>query len=206
MAILAACDGAKGAASSKFEITQPVPNSIDTLPDQAAPARKPLDDNDRIALEMAQTACKNRDFMALFSAMAVSDAVQQRYSSPAIELSILGPGGTPLSTRRISSSAYDRFPVKRVDYYFKPAEPLAAGDDGEYLDVQFNQSQSDDFAVDWARVHYDGQSQGGDDLGNMIGADGKILPPGSHPDSDGQLLFRPTADCWQLSEDIRWQK
>lgn len=200
--MLAACDGAKGAASTE----PPKTSAVSAEPAKTPRAEHQLSESDHIALEQAKRACENRDFKGLFTAMAVSDAVRQQYSASAIEVSELDAVGKPLSTRQISSGAYNQFPVKLVDYYYKPTAPLRAGDEDEYLDIQFNQSQNDDFAVDWARVHYDGQSQGGDDLGNILGPDGRPLPAGTHPDADGQLLFRPVGDCWQLSEDIRWRR
>ena len=85
-------------------------------------------------------------------------------------------------------------------------EVKASGQRTRLIPFQFNESQSEQFAVEWARVHYDGKSEGGDDLGNIIGPDGEPLPPGTHPDADGQLLFWPTKDCWQLEADTRWRR
>lgn len=170
------------------------------------PALASLTQLDRNALETARTACANQDFNTLFTAMAVSKAVRQKYSAPTVEVSVFDENGNLLSTRKVARAAYDDFPVRQVDYYYKPAEPKVAGDEDEYLDLQFNESQTEFFSVEWARVHYDGKSDGGDDLGNIIGADGQSLPPGTHPDADGQLLFEPTRDCWQLQSDIQWRR
>ncbi|MGV7123004.1 MULTISPECIES: hypothetical protein [unclassified Sphingopyxis] len=180
--------------------------AVQAAPPVATPAPSPLPQLDRNALEMARTACANRDFKTLFTAMAVSKVVRQKYSAPMIEVSVLGGKGKILSTRKVARAAYDDYPVRQVDYYYKPAKPKVAGDEDEYLDLQFNESQSEQFAVEWARVHYDGKSEGGDDLGNIIGPDGEPLPPGTHPDADGQLLFWPTKDCWQLEADTRWRR
>lgn len=197
---LAACDGANGADTHPAKQGRVAPTQY--TPGTAAPTS--LDEQDRNALEMAERACANRDFQQLFTAIAISPAVRRKYSAPTITSAVLDPRGRVISSRDVPANSYEDFPVRQVDFYYKPAKPRAPGDEDEYLDIQFNQSQSDDFSVDWARVHYDGQSEGGDDLGNIIGPEGKPLPPGTHPDSDGQLLFRPIGNCWQLQEDIRW--
>lgn len=204
---LSACGGASSAAagpergreSGKPEQGHPA----QATPPIATPAPSPLTQLDRNALEMARTACANRDFKTLFTAMAVSKPVRQKYSAPMIEVSVPDAKGNILSTRKVARADYDDFPVRQVDYYYKPAKPKVVGDESEYLDLEFNESQSEQFSVEWARVHYDGKSEGGDDLGNIIGPDGKPLPPGTHPDADGQLLFWPTKDCWQLEADTR---
>lgn len=159
---------------------------------------------DRNALDLARGACANRDFQGLFSAMASSKAVRRLYTASSIQVSVLDANGEAISSRQVAGDEYSEFPVKMMDYYYRPARPAVDGDAHEYLDLEFNQSQHDDYSVEWARVHFDGQSEGGDDLGNMIGANGQRLAPGTHPIADGQLLFRPTKDCWQLIEDTRW--
>jgi len=199
---LTACDGANGADAPK----KPRPSATPTQPSLSTPAPAPLSEHDRNALDMAKRACENRDFKTLFTAIAISPVVRRKYSARMIEVSVRESPDKALATRQVSSSAYEDFPITQVDFYYKPTKPLKAGDEDEYIDIEFNQSQSDQFSVDWARVHYDGQSDGGDDLGNIIGTDGNPLPPGTHPDSDGQLLFWPTNDCWQLVADNRWQR
>lgn len=165
-----------------------------------------LSESDRILLTMAKDACKNGDYRAFFDAFAKSSTVRQKYSAAKIQTALLGPHGKPISTRTIDAASYTDFPVKMEDYYYKPRKPARAGDTGEYLDLEFNQSQNNDISVEWSRVHFDGQSSGGDDLGNPLDAKGKPIPAGTHPPAEGQLLFRPTADCWVFAEDIRWQR
>ncbi|MCH2236577.1 MAG: hypothetical protein MK060_01700 [Blastomonas sp.] len=200
LATLAACDGTSGAYAHNMpqQAANPTENQM------AAITPSPLTRTDHNALEMAKHACESRDFRALFTAIAVSPAVRRKYSAASITIGVLDSRGKILWTRQVAATAYNDFPVTQIDFYYKPTKHLKAGDEDEYLDIQFNQSQSGDFSVDWARVHYDGQSDGGDDLGNIVGPDGKPLPPGMHPFADGQLLFRPVGDCWKLREDIRW--
>jgi len=202
---LSACGGASSAATAPERDQSRQVRGGQAAPPATTTALAPLTQHDRNALETARTACANQDFKTLFSAMAVSKAVRQKYSAPTIEVSVFDGKGN-VSTRKVARTAYDDFPVRQVDYYYKPAKPKMAGDEDEYLDLQFNESQNEVFSVEWARVHYDGKSEGGDDLGNIIGPDGKPLPPGTHPDADGQLLFEPTRDCWQLQSDMRWRR
>lgn len=161
---------------------------------------------DRNALEMASNACKTQDYRTFFNAFAISKAVRLKFSASQIRYAVLGPHGEKISERTFDAASYPSFPVEMLDYYYKPTKPARAGDEDEYLDLQFNQSQNNDVSVEWSRVHYDGQSDGGDDLGNPLDAGGKPIPKGSHQDPEGQLLFHPTADCWELSEDIRWER
>jgi hypothetical protein len=65
----------------------------------------------------------------------------------------------------------------------------------EYLDMEFNQSQANQWAVDWQVVRYDGNSEGGDDLGEIVERIGE----------PGVLSFEPYDGCWRLIEDSRGQ-
>lgn len=204
IAMFALCACGQAGRADQGQTQQPLPAKKSLA--AAGPAAADLSLTDRNALELARSACAARDFPGLFTAMASSAAVRRKYTANSIEVSLLDQQGATLSSSLVASNAYDGFPVRQVDYYYKPARPVIAGDQDEYLDVEFNQSQDDVFSVDWARVHYDGNSEGGDDLGRIIGPDGAPLPPGEHPRSDGQLLFKPTSDCWQLEADIRWRR
>jgi len=206
MFALSAC-GSAGNAAAYSGTGKPQNDSVaQSVPATTAPKPTPLTENDRLALDQARAACATRNFDGLFEAMVASKVVRQKYSAPTIEVSVLDGKGKILSTRQVARESYRDFPVVQFDYYWKPADPKISGDEDEYLDLEFNESQTEIFSVEWARVHYDGKSDGGDDLGNIIGADGKPLPPGVHPDSDGQLLFEPTKDCWQLQSDTRWRR
>jgi len=199
--------GSAGNIAAHSETGKPPKDSMaQSAPAATAPKPTPLTDNDRLALDQARAACASRNFEGLFEAMAASQVVRQKYSAPTIEVSVLDGKGNILSTRQVARESYREFPVVQFDYYWKPAHPKISGDEDEYVDLQFNESQSEIFSVEWARVHYDGKSDGGDDLGNIIGADGKPLPPGAHPNADGQLLFEPTKDCWRLQSDTRWRR
>lgn len=163
-------------------------------------------ESDRHALDQARNACKTGDFRQFFFLFSMSNTVRMKYSATNISYAVLDQRGNKLSMQVHDGARDLSFPIKTMDYDFKPTDPTVAGDQSEYVDLQFNQSQSNVYSVEWARVHYDGQTEGGDDRGNAIDADGKPIPSGTHPDAEGQLLFRPTADCWEFAEDIRWQR
>lgn len=204
--VLGACENSQASSSESSRSVELAQSAEAASPESAATPAQALGESDRIALDMAQNACKARDYRAFFDAFANSKAVRRKYSAAKVRYAVLGPRGEKISTRNFDVANYPNFPVKMEDYYYKPVKPARAGDADEYLDLQFNQSQNDDISVEWSRIHYDGQSDGGDDLGNPLDANGKPIPNGMHPDAEGQLLFRPTSDCWELSDDIRWER
>jgi len=90
------------------------------------------------------------------------------------------------------------------DVYRRPATSVSEGGEDEYLQLEFDESQSRLFAVSWTRVRCDGLSEGGDDLGTALTPDGVPLQPGDFP--HGRLLFRPHQDCWRLVADERFDR
>jgi hypothetical protein len=163
-------------------------------------------ESDKYALELARDACKVHDFRQFFFLFSQSNAVRLQYVAPKVSYAVLDQRGNTQSKAVYDAGHYRRFPIQTMDYDLKPTEPAVAGDEGEYIDLEFNQSQSNVYSVEWARVHYDGKTEGEEGRGNMLDANGKPVPKGTHPVADGQLLFQPTADCWELSEDIRWDR
>jgi len=166
-----------------------------------------LSESDRNQLSNAASACRASDARGFLTAFASSSAVRRKYSAPVIKYSVTQtvPTYRVLMQDRIPAARYSAFPIQMEDYYYKSAHPIRPGDRGEYIEFELNQSQNDQISVEWTRVHYDGNSDGGDDLGNAFTLDGKPYKAGGM-NSDGQLLFYPTADCWQLVEDIRNQR
>jgi len=169
-----------------------------------ARAAGPLSESDRMQLSTAASACKAGDPKAFFDSFIQSAAVQRKYTAPMIDVSLHGADHKLISKQRVAAASYRDFPIMMQDYYRKPTTPLRAGDQDEYVEIEVNQSQTNRISVEWARVHYDGKSEGGDDLGNALNADGTAYERGQP--GDGQLLFAPTADCWQLVADIRTQR
>jgi len=156
-----------------------------------------LPTHDRLALQAAAQACAAQDPKAFVHAFIASPAVRKKYSAPQIALVRYGKDGKVIASNKVAAAAYTRFPIRQLDYYFKAAASE------EYVELEINQSQSNQIAADWTRVRYDGKSEGGDDLGKAFTLDGKPYQVGSSR-TDGQLLFEPTASCWQLTGDIRF--
>lgn len=166
---------------------------------QAPSVSKPLSESDRLGLQSAATACRSGDVKAFVDAFIQFAAVQRKYTARVVEYSVKGSG--PARVEHVPAEAYDRFPIRMVDYYRKPVRPLRPGDDDEHIKIAVNQSQTNRISVEWTRVHYDGRSEGGDDLGNPFTLDGAAYDSSAPP--DGQLLFAPTDTCWELVHDAR---
>ena len=172
-----------------------------------SPAAKPMSEEVKMMLGAADAACRAGDANGFFEAFVQSDAVRNRYSAADIVYSVraIAPAFRTISEERIPTAAYHhKFPIRMEDYYYKSTQPIRPGDKDEYVMPEINQSQSNQLSVEWTRVHFDGQSEGGDDLGKAFTLDGKPYEKGS-PNTDGQLLFEPTANCWKLVSDIRHQ-
>lgn len=178
-----------------------VDNTEEERNTKAAPK---LSETDRFMLDEAATACKSQNHKAFFDAFIRSAAVRQKYSAAKIDYTMRSfSGGDILSKKTIAAADHADFPLKMVDYYRKPVKSVKAGDD-EYVELVVNQSQENRISVEWARVLYQGPSEGGDDLGQPVDLDGKAYDPTGF--KDGQLLFYPTQDCWQLVADTRYQR
>ncbi|MBN8499818.1 MAG: hypothetical protein J0M19_01545 [Sphingomonadales bacterium] len=177
----------------------PVPRPL-PLP----PGGTRLSESDRLSLDAASAACRNGDKDSFVAAFATSAAVRRRYSAPIVATSLrqVTPTYRVLRQARVPAASYGDFPIRMVDHYFKPAKPVRPGDKDEYVLLDINQSQSNQLSVEWTRVHFDGRTEGGDDLGRAFMLDGKPYVSGGVR-TDGQLLFEPAAGCWRLVSDIR---
>jgi hypothetical protein len=185
-------------ADAKSSNTIPMAKSVSPLP-----IRAEMTETDRLMLESAERACSapgGSGYVEFFDAFARSGAVRRKYSAPTIKYVVAERTGQRVE-QTLDANNYNIFPIIIVDYYRKPAVPLRKGDREEYVEVQFNQSQSGHFSADWTRVHYFGESEGGDDLGKPVDLDGNPYDPVRR--TDGQLLFNSVGDCWQLVADIR---
>lgn len=168
---------------------------------------KPVSEEVETMLSAVAAACRTGDAKGFLDAFVRSGAVRNRYSAADIAYSVraIVPAFRIVSEERIPAAAYHhKFPIRMEDYYYKSTLPIRLGDKDEYVMLEINQSQSNQLSVEWTRVHFDGQSEGGDDLGKAYTLDGAPYEKGS-PNTDGQLLFEPTANCWQLVSDIRHQ-
>ena len=176
--------------------------------DKAAPtAASAPDETDAIMLATAASACAAEDYRAFFDAMISSAAVRRKYSAATIDFGRFDASRTPyaaIEEKKIAAADYRAFPIKMVDHYRQSAVPARAGDQDEHVIVQFNQSQANQISVEWTRVHYDGKSTGGDDLGQAFVLGGQ--PYKADGPTDGQLLLYPTATCWELVTDNRYER
>ena len=150
-------------------------------------------ESDELMLQAAKSACEARDFRGFFEAFTSSPFVREAYSAATVTRTVDG-----VSTK-VARDVYagEGFPIALMDYYWvsaSSARAVLADPKAEYehLKMEFNQSQSDIWRIDWQRVRYDGKTSGGDDLGNEIGTYGE----------PGYLLFNPTSACWELTYDF----
>ena len=195
--------------NAESRATEPVPrHSVHSAKvGKAAAGSVHLSETDRLSLASAASACRVQDKHGFFEAFVASSAVRRKYSAPVIAYSVtqISPAYRVLRRDRIPVASYHDFPITMVDYYYTSAKPVRSGDKDEYVMMkEINQSQSNQLSVEWTRVHFDGQSEGGEDLGKAFTLDGKPYEPGGL-NTDGQLLFEPDAGCWQLVADIRHQ-
>jgi hypothetical protein len=166
-------------------------------------ADNPLIETDRLMLADAARACQSSGadgYAAFFDAFIRSEEVRRKYSAPKISVARPAASGDGSVTKSTPVSEYHDFPITMEDHYRRPARP--SGPD-EYIEVVMNQSSSNRISVEWTRVRYTGTSDGGDDLGTPVMPDGRPYDP--ERQADGQLLFAPTADCWELVADIRFK-
>lgn len=195
---LAACGvpAGKAVAEDKATPAAPVPAAA-SVPDET----------DTIMLGAAAGACEAEDYKAFFDAMISSAAVRRKYSAATIAFGRFDASRTPyapIEEKKITATDYRGFPIKMVDHYRQSTVPARAGDRGEHVILQFNQSQSNQISVEWTRVHYDGKTTGGDDLGQAFDLRGQ--PYAADGPTDGQLLLYPTATCWELVADNRYER
>ena len=143
-----------------------------------------VSEGDPTVIETAADACEKGDFSGLFEAMARSDAVVRRYSSPKIIMA--GKG----KVREIDRDSYRSFPVALLDYSWVTRASSAAlekesGAELQFLKVDMNQSQQDSWRVDYVLAVEEG---------------GSAVPNGK---PSGNLLFEPKGHCWELVSDTR---
>lgn len=161
-----------------------------------------VSESDQIMLDAADRSCANRDYHAFIDAFIRSDAVKQKYMARHVAYTERDSSYNVVRQSRIRAQDYADFPMIMVDHYRKSAIPVRAGDQDEYVMLEISQSQSEQLALEWTRVHFDGHSEGGDDLGGAFLLSGEPYEVGGR--SDGQLLFEPIGGCWHLVADTRY--
>jgi hypothetical protein len=145
-------------------------------PAGASAADAAASESDRFFLAEVEGACRNGDFAAFLWPFANSEAVRARYGA----------------------SATKDFPIVMIDYSYVTAASArrfeAKGGDPRQLvhvQVDFTTPSPGIERVDWVPGRFEPGE--GDGPGTLIEKTG----PGGH------LRFRRTADCWQLTGDIR---
>lgn len=136
-------------------------------------------------LDEAALACRNHDIDGFVAVFIESDAVRKAYT--ARELTLVRSNTLGRSVSTVAGQTYAEFPLAVFDYYYTTAEGV---DEDGYTHVLMTKDLSPDnqLRVDWVRVTYDGNSEGGDDPGAIIAKGAER----------GALLFSPTATCWEL--------
>ncbi len=168
----------------------------------AARDRPVMTESDTIRLQMAEAACRQNDFKGFFKAFTGSWAVRERYTADQVSFGQTG------QSRRLSRQTYadeDRYPVATMDYFYVTSESAAQFDRNggdpkslRYVQIEINQAGDGRNRVDWLPGIFEKDLTPpprdlGDGLGDLVQETG----------SGGYLLFRPTATCWELVDDIR---
>lgn len=159
-------------------------------------------ESDRLRLGLAEAACRADDFEGFFFAFSGSAAVRARYTAAEVGAGVRG--SSRLMTRR---DYLDRqsYPIATIDMSFVTTASAAAfarggGSDPKLLRpvaLEFNTAGDNRRGVDWATGTFEQDlNPPPADLEEGPGA----LIDGSGP--SGTLLFRPTATCWELFEDV----
>lgn len=154
------------------------------------------------ALERANTACRAGDFRGFFDAFVRAETVRSVFTAPTVVVTRYGADGRAPERSESPRYGFEGFPIRVEDVYWRPAKSVSEASEDEYLQLEFDEGQSEVFAVSWTRVRYDGRTEGGDDLGEALAPYGLPLQAGRLP--DGRLVFRPYQDCWRLVADERF--
>lgn len=161
-------------------------------------------DDDSVVLDRAVAACRAGDFKGFFDAFVRAEPIRSGYTAPTVVVTRYRADGRPPERSETSEDGFDGFPIRVEDIYWRPAASVAEAGEDEYLQLEFDESQGEVFAVSWTRVRYNGKIEGGDDLGEALTPDGLPLQTGRLP--EGKLVFRPFRDCWRLVADERFDR
>ncbi len=141
-----------------------------------ARADEAVSESDRFFLDEAASACRSGDFAAFLWPFANSKLVRDRYGA----------------------AAATDFPIVMMDYSYvtSASERLFEANGGDprqlvYVQVDFSTPSAGVERVDWVPGRFEPGE--GDGPGTLIEKTG----PG------GSLHFSKTADCWQLTKDMR---
>lgn len=165
--------------------------------------QKPRDDLDRKMMKQAERACQSQraeGYLSLFQAFTLSPEVRRHYSAAAIRVITQDVRGNVVESLTVPSSDY-QFPILMKDGRLRF---LGAVDAGEHVQIIFNQSNTNWISVEWRRVRGIGTDSKGGRLVATASLHGSYGSPSeTEAHADGQLLFAPTANCWELVVDKR---
>jgi hypothetical protein len=163
--------------------------------------RRTLTESDRLRLEMAEGACRSKDFGGFFRAFSGSWAVRERYTASEVAFGEVGKANKLTRRRYLDRNHY---PLATIDYFYVTAETAmlfdANGGDSDvlrYVMIEINEASDGRARVDWLPGIFEKDltpppTEVGDGLGELVQETG----------SGGHLLFRPTTECWELVDDI----
>ena len=201
------------AAASTGGSARPVETSAAEVAAQRLPLANPrmagagpvLDDIELMRRQSMAAACRAGDANGFVQLFIATPSLRHHYTAPTVEMEqrLAQAPYSRVFLRRIPLARYRDFPLESVDYYFKPVHPVRAGDTDEYVMLEVNQSQSSQISAEWTRLHFVGESSGGDDQGEPVRLDGTPYHAGDGR-ADGQLLFEPWNGCWRLVADNRY--
>lgn len=205
--VLASCDADNPQIAAEPTNAAVAPPSQARQPNTAGAGgadERPVDvvtESDRLRLEMAVGACRDRDFGAFFQAFAGSSAVRAIYTANSIRF---GEVGKSRVIKRKQYQQQKHFPLATIDYFYVTAESAMLFDTKgqnpsvlRYTQVEINKSGDGRVRVNWLpgifeRDLYPPPEDLQEGLGDLV----------QETDSGGSLHFRPTLKCWELVEDI----
>lgn len=147
-------------------------------------------------VEQAVLACKAGDYRAFFNLVVQSQAVRNSFTADMVDFAEAGGPATP-----IPRAAYDRFPIRMVDFQWRSAAPLRNGDKDEHILTTLSLTKANSIVAEWTRVHYRPPFSGEENLGTPYDVDGKRYD--AHRPGHGTLLFLAKDGCWYLAGDTR---
>lgn len=173
-------------------------------PDSAEnrPART-MTKSDRLTLEMADRACQSEDFSTFFRAYSGSWAVRERHTSAMVQFGVTGQSRAMPRRQYLDQNLY---PLAPMDNAYATADSVQRFDgkvgaswrDLTYVELEFNTASDNRRRIDWLPGIFEMHltpppPELEEGLGKLVQQTG----------DGGTLLFRPTASCWELAEDIQ---
>jgi hypothetical protein len=163
--------------------------------------RRVMTESDRLWMQTAEGACQTDDFGTFLRAYGGSWAVREKYTAATVQY---GTRGRSRAMPRQQYLDQNNFPITPVDYYWGTADSYrnfeANGNDPSklvYVQIEFNTAADNRRSVEWIPGIFQKDlnpppPELEEGLGDLVQQTG----------NGGQLLFYPTATCWELAQDI----